>query len=285
MKKKIYCSHRGFNSVAPENTLPAVASAVSLGAEEIEFDLWPTADGEIVVCHDPTVDRTTDGTGSINEMTADEVRKCDAGVKFGREFAGVKIPFFEEVLEQFANRTVMNIHIKSLGYQIPRSEAVTQRLKALGQVYTENAPLAMPMVQPKEVVLPEMEQPAGARYSEEVFGKILALIDKYQCRENVYVTGCQDVLETARKMAPDVKRCCLEGDMNFTIVEHAIEYECSRVQFCKLFLTQQMIDKAHAHGMICNLFWSDDPEEAEGFFNMGIDVMLTNHFLRVQKKR
>ena len=86
-------------------------------------------------------------------------------------------------------------------------------------------------------------------------------------------------------MAPDVKRCCLEGDMNFTIVEHAIEYECSRVQFCKLFLTQQMIDKAHAHGMICNLFWSDDPEEAEGFFNMGIDVMLTNHFLRVQKKR
>ena len=138
---------------------------------------------------------------------------------------------------------------------------------------------------PKEVVLPEMEQPAGARYSEEVFGKILALIDKYQCRENVYVTGCQDVLETARKMAPDVKRCCLEGDMNFTIVEHAIEYECSRVQFCKLFLTQQMIDKAHAHGMICNLFWSDDPEEAEGFFNMGIDVMLTNHFLRVQKKR
>ena len=94
MKKKIYCSHRGFNSVAPENTLPAFASAVSLGAEEIEFDLWPTADGEIVVCHDPTVDRTTDGTGSINEMSADEVRKCDAGVKFGREFAGVKIPFF-----------------------------------------------------------------------------------------------------------------------------------------------------------------------------------------------
>ena len=179
MKKKIYCSHRGFNSVAPENTLPAFASAVSLGAEEIEFDLWPTADGEIVVCHDPTVDRTTDGTGSTNEMTADEVRKCDAGVKFGREFAGVKIPFFEEILEQFANRTVMNIHIKSLGYQIPRSVAVAQRLKALGQVYTENAPLAMPMVQPKEVVLPEMEQPAGARYSEEVFGKILALIDKY----------------------------------------------------------------------------------------------------------
>ncbi len=284
MKKRIYCSHRGFNSVAPENTLPAFASAISLGAEEIEFDLWPTADGEIVVCHDPTVDRTTDSSGSIHEMTAEEVRRCDAGVKFGREFAGVKIPFFEEVLEQFANRTVMNIHIKSLDCQIPRSEAVTQRLKALGQVYTENAPLSMPLAEPKEVVLPEMEQTAGSVYSEEVFAKILSLIDKYQCRENVYVTGCRDVLETARKMAPDIKRCCLEGDMNFSIVEHAVEYGCSRVQFCKLFLTQQMIDKAHEHGMICNLFWSDDMEEAEGFFNMGIDVMLTNHFLRVQKK-
>lgn len=284
MKKRIYCSHRGFNSVAPENTLPAFASAISLGAEEIEFDLWPTADGEIAVCHDPTVDRTTDSSGSIHEMTAEEVRRCDAGVKFGREFAGVKIPFFEEVLEQFANRTVMNIHIKSLDCQIPRSEAVTQRLKALGQVYTENAPLSMPLAEPKEVVLPEMEQTAGSVYSEEVFAKILSLIDKYQCRENVYVTGCRDVLETARKMAPDIKRCCLEGDMNFSIVEHAVEYGCSRVQFCKLFLTQQMIDKAHEHGMICNLFWSDDMEEAEGFFNMGIDVMLTNHFLRVQKK-
>lgn len=282
MEKKIYCSHRGFNSVAPENTLPAFASAISLGAEEIEFDLWPTRDGELVVCHDPTVDRTTDGKGKISEMTAKEVRACDAGIKFNREFAGVKVPFFEEVLEQFANRTVMNIHIKSPEWQVVRSEAVVQRLKRLGQVYTQNTPL-YPFVEPEAVVLPEMEDKSGNVYSEEVFGKILALLDKYQCRQNVYVTGCRDVLETARKMAPEVKRCCLEGDMNFSIVEHAIEYQCSRAQFCKLFLTKQMIDKAHEHGIICNLFWADDAKEADAFFDMGIDVILTNRFQKVKE--
>ena len=282
MKKRIYCSHRGFHSIAPENTLPAFGAAVALGAEEIEFDLWPSADGEIMVCHDPTVDRTTDGTGSIHQMTAEEVRKCDAGIKFSKEFSGVKIPFFEEILEQFANRTIMNIHIKSLEPRKGKSLAMEQRLKALSQVYVDNSPLAMPLKEPKEVILPEIEQAEYTNYSEKVFEKILALIDKYQCRKSVYITGCRDVLETARKMAPDIERCCLEGDMNFSIVEHAVQYGCSRVQFCKLFLTKSMIDRAHENGMTCNLFWSDDPEEAEGFFRMGIDVMLTNHFQKVK---
>ena len=105
----------------------------------------------------------------------------------------------------------------------------------------------------------------------------------------VYITGEKDVLETALKMAPDIKRCCLEGHMNYSIVENAIRYQCSRVQFCKLFLTRSMIDKAHTkemidrahrHGMSCNLFWADDAKEADAFFDMGIDVILTNHFLK-----
>lgn len=69
MSKRKFCSHRGFNAVAPENTLPAFAAAVALGADEIEFDLWPTADGQLAVCHDPSVDRTTDGKGTICDMT------------------------------------------------------------------------------------------------------------------------------------------------------------------------------------------------------------------------
>ena len=54
MSKRKFCAHRGFNAVAPENTLPAFAAAVALGADEIEFDLWPTADGQLAVCHDPS---------------------------------------------------------------------------------------------------------------------------------------------------------------------------------------------------------------------------------------
>ena len=59
------CAHRGFNSVAPENTMPAWGLAVALGAPEIEFDLWRTKDGVIVSCHDPNLDRVSTGTGMV----------------------------------------------------------------------------------------------------------------------------------------------------------------------------------------------------------------------------
>ena len=80
MKKKIYCSHRGFNSIAPENTLPAFGAAAALGADEIELDLWPSADGKIMVCHDPSIDRTTNKSGKIIDLTSDKIREADAGI-------------------------------------------------------------------------------------------------------------------------------------------------------------------------------------------------------------
>src|SRR5690606_9602040 len=82
------CSHRGFNSVAPENSLPALAMAVALGAEEIEFDLWPTKDGDLVVCHDTTVDRTSNGTGKLTELEMADIRKLDMGSWFDPRFKG-----------------------------------------------------------------------------------------------------------------------------------------------------------------------------------------------------
>ena len=112
-----------------------------------------------------------------------------------------------------------------------------------------------------------------------MFADILGLIRRYGCEESVYITGEGDVLETALSMAPKIRRCCLEGHMNYSIVENALRYQCSRVQFCKLFLTRQMIDTARENGITCNLFWCDDPKEAKRFFEMGIDVILTNNYL------
>lgn len=277
MKKGIFCAHRGFHEEAPENTLVAFEKAVSLGVAEIEFDLWPTLDGQLIVCHDPTVDRTTDGTGSICKMKEEEVRNCDAGVKAGEKFKGEKLPLFEEVLERYAGKVTMNIHIKSLDKPVIESEVMKERAKELSRVYIENRPFSMPFDEPKEVVLQEFELAQCKPYDEETFKKIINLIDKYHCRDSVYITGEKDVLETALKVAPDVSRCCLEGHMNFSIVDNALKYQCSRVQFCKLMLTKSMIEKAHANGIICNLFWSDDVKEAEAFFDMGIDVILTNY--------
>lgn len=281
--KKSICAHRGFNTVAPENTLPAFASAVTLGTQEIEFDLWPTADGQLVVSHDPTVDRTTDGSGEICSMTSEEVDRCDAGVKFSPHFAGLRLPRFEQLLSRFGGKVMMNIHIKSLSAPYPESAGMRARGEALMRAYTENTPFPGLLPDQNTIVLPEIENRPIKPYDTAVFADILSLIRRYGCEQSVYITGEGDVLETALSMAPQIKRCCLEGHMNYSIVENALRYQCSRVQFCKLFLTEAMIAKAHANGLVCNLFWCDDPQEAKRFFEMGIDVVLTNDYLHTSE--
>lgn len=91
--------HRGLSPGFPENTLAAFANSVELGVDVIEIDLRGTADGEVVILHDETVDRTTDGTGDVTELTLEEVKQLDAGSWFSPEFAGETIPTYDEVLE------------------------------------------------------------------------------------------------------------------------------------------------------------------------------------------
>lgn len=98
-KQVVAISHRGEHLHHPENTMPAFRAAVEAGADFIEVDVRTTSDGRLVLSHDETVDRCTNGHGKIAEMTFEEVRKLDAGVKFAAEFAGTQVPTFEEVME------------------------------------------------------------------------------------------------------------------------------------------------------------------------------------------
>ncbi len=125
------CAHRGFNTIAPENSLPAFGAAIALGADEIEFDLWVTKDGEIVSIHDSTLDRVSDGHGNVWEYTYDELLKFDFGKKFGDEFEGQKILKFEDILKKFSCHTVMNIHLKTVNNQVLFDEAALMKIKAL----------------------------------------------------------------------------------------------------------------------------------------------------------
>ena len=93
------CAHRGENARHPENTLPAFREAIRLGAQQIEFDICRTKDGRLVIMHDLTVNRTTDGEGAVSELTFEQIRKLDAGIKKDLKFAGTKAPTFEETLD------------------------------------------------------------------------------------------------------------------------------------------------------------------------------------------
>lgn len=85
-------AHRGGRKYAPEDTLAAFRNAIAQGADALEFDVQMTKDGELVVIHDQTVDRTTDGTGAVRNLTLAQIRSLDAG-------NGEKVPTFEEVLQ------------------------------------------------------------------------------------------------------------------------------------------------------------------------------------------
>ncbi len=106
---RVVIGHRGNRAHAPENTMESFSQAVSLGVDAIEFDVHLSADGIPVVHHDPTIMRTTDGTGEIARMNFADLQKVDAGARYtkdeGKTFpyrgAGHRIPRFEEVLEAF----------------------------------------------------------------------------------------------------------------------------------------------------------------------------------------
>ena len=96
--------HRGANRYAPENTLPAFAKAVRLGADYVEFDVRATKDGAFYLLHDSRLNRVSDGDGPLALLNADAVSKLSAGVKFGRPFARTPLPTMDEFLGQFAGK-------------------------------------------------------------------------------------------------------------------------------------------------------------------------------------
>lgn len=108
-------AHRGASGLglAPENTLAAFEKAIQLGVDVIEIDVHATRDGQIVVLHDATVDRTTDGTGFVAEQSFEEVRRVDAGSWFAAEFTGERVPLLEEVLDLARHRALVLIEIKA----------------------------------------------------------------------------------------------------------------------------------------------------------------------------
>ena len=239
MKYPRICAHRGFNTVAPENSMPAFGAAIALGAEEIEFDIWSTKDKVLVSCHDDTLDRVSNGSGKIREHTYEELLKLDFGVKHGEKFRGLKIPTFEEILQKFAGRVIMNIHVKIW----------------------------------------------DADFEDDMMEEIVSLIRKYDCAKHVYfMTHNDKAIKKVMNFAPDI--CvCVGWDGNkepLSIVERAITLGAKKVQLFKPYFNQESINLAHQHGIICNVFFADDPKEAIQYRKMGIDCILTNDYLAIK---
>src|SRR5512137_1822539 len=114
-ERPLNMGHRGAPAEAPENTLASFQRAREAGAHGVELDVMLSADGQVVVCHDFWVDRTTDGRGRIRELTVAQLKTLDAGSWFGPQFAGERIPTLRQVVDWAGQDMLLNIELKSQG--------------------------------------------------------------------------------------------------------------------------------------------------------------------------
>lgn len=105
-------AHRGANKVAPQNTLPAFQKALDFNADGLETDVHLSLDGHIVICHNYTIDETSNGTGRVDEMTLCQLKSYDFGSYFSDEFKGVTLPTLPELLDLTKSMKLINIEIK-----------------------------------------------------------------------------------------------------------------------------------------------------------------------------
>jgi glycerophosphoryl diester phosphodiesterase len=118
-KRPWVVAHRGYRAKYPENTISAFEAAIAAEADMIELDVCLTRDRIPVVIHDKTLDRTTNGKGSVSAHTLAELKELDAGSWFSSEFKGEAIPTLEELMLKIKGRITVNIEIKPGSFEAP----------------------------------------------------------------------------------------------------------------------------------------------------------------------
>ena len=235
------CAHRGLMAFMPENTLPSLAAAVAMGADEIEFDLRCTKDGVIVCIHDYTIDRVSDGTGCVWDMTYEELLQYDFGGKMGSQYKGLKIPTFEQILQAFAGRVIMNIELKAMRPEDPYPEEIIQKIVALIEQYECTKSVyfmsldhrAFPVLQK---VAPHIERAPGSGYNPNL-----------------------DLVQAAL-------------DFGGKKIQFGFDYAGSEEAL------KELCERAHAQGLRCNIVLADDPELAKRYFALGVDTVFSNNY-------
>lgn len=239
MAKSLVISHRGANRYAPQNTLPAFEKATALGADGFETDVHITKDGKIVLCHNYTIDETSDGCGEISKKTLENLKTYDFGKYFSNKFKGTEIPTIDEFLSfvETTNITVLNIEIKS-----PK-EAETAIVRETIKAVKEHGlfeKLLISSFDPKLLV--EAKQ-----------------IDK-NCKTGfLYAPNSPTLLQMAWKQL----RFCKE-----------IGADAVHPHF--LFVDKNYVERAHKMGLMVNPWTVDSEKCIDKMIDLGVDGIITD---------
>lgn len=230
-------AHRGASSVAPENTMAAFRKAVEMGAGFIETDLQLSRDARLVALHDDTLDRTTNGRGSVSSKTLQELRALDAGSWFRTSnheaapgFAGERIPTIEEILA-FGREHEIGLHLE---------------VKATG--------------------------PSGVEHA--IVGALRA---SGEIPRSIVLSFSQSVLRRVRQLEPLAMTGFLFSDRFPSVVATAVEVGARQLLPRTDRVTRELVTEAHAHDLKVVTWTADTPEEMRKLISAGVDGIITDY--------
>lgn len=233
-------SHRGANKYAPQNTIPAFKKALEIGTDGFETDVHLTVDGYVVICHNYTVDETSDGFGNVSSMTLERIRELDFGSYYSDKFIGTKAPTLDEFLALCHDDCikVMNIEIK--------------------QPLDGNTIIADKTI--------EAVKEAG------LFDKLL--ISSF---DPAILVRCKEIdseCKTGFLYSPDKKICYTKMITNY--LDFAKEIKADYLHPHYVLVTERYVKQLHNNGIGVNPWTVDDKETAKKLLSYGVDGLITN---------
>ena len=247
MPQRGVCAHRGNDGTMPENTTLAWANAVKLGAEMVEMDVHRCKTGELVIMHDRTVDRTTNGKGRVSELTFAEIRALDASCRKGRPtagFSGVKVPTFDEAIESIPKdaKVWINCHCAD-----DTAVEVAQAIKAKGRLGQAFIAASLGAIAKAREAVPEI---LACNMSRPYRG-----IDAYR-----------------KPWPPELS------------TQYALETVTNNCQFIQLLAPCSPGDVRLMHdaGVKISYFHCEDPKKVRALAELGIDFILTDNLRAIR---
>ena len=240
MSKCKVISHRGANKVAPQNTIPAFKKSIEIGVDGFETDIHLSADGVPVICHNYTIDETSDGQGKINDLTLEQLRSYDFGSYFHEKFKGTNLPTLEEFLSlcENADIEIMNIEIKP---------PLDGNMEIVGKTIS-------------------------AAKAHGLFDKLL--ISSFDPNVLIECKRVDPECKTGYLYAPN--KAHFYKKMLFGYVKFAKEIKVDYMHPHHFAVTKKYVKDLHKNGIKVNVWTVNKPETAKKLLEYGVDGIITD---------
>ena len=235
----IIIGHRGASGHAPEHTIPSYDRALEIGVDYIEQDLQMTREGTLVVMHDPTVDRTTSGTGLVIEKSLDEIKQLDAGSWFAPEFAGATVPTLRELFERYGIKANYYIETKNPGEAPGMEEALLAMIEEFG-----------------------LREGAIERWQ--------VLIQSFSRDSLLKIRRLDPKLPVIQLIEKEYDSAAIRAQLD-TIRSYAVGIGPSRVS-----VDAALVEAVHAQGLVIHPYTVNEPAEIERMIALEVDGIFTD---------